>query len=205
MIDLRLGGNDFDQSALPEFVFDFADLQVLRLHAGNFTGPVPATVSGLVNLRQLWLQDNALTGAVPDLSAASQLTVLRLTDNEFTGQVPAYLESLSELVDVRLGNNALTGVIPEFVGNMVQLELFACQGNQLTGGLPESITNLANLVVLDVAENPLGGGITESISNLATASKYFRLCCNLFVMVMIQELTLLLPTNTSTFSGTLFE
>lgn len=153
MIDLRLGGNSFDQSTFPSFVLDFTDLQVLRLQQCNFTGPVPVALSNLVNLRQLWLDDNALTGATPDLSAATELTILRLPNNQFTGQVPTYLESLGQLVDIRLGNNLLTGVIPEFIGNMVQLQLFACQGNQLTGGLPETLTNLVNLGELRCASS----------------------------------------------------
>lgn len=145
IVDLRLGGNDYSESALPDFIFDFSGLQVLRLHDGNFTGPVPTTISNLVDLRQLWLQENALTGNVPDLSAASELVILRLTDNGFTGEIPAYLETLPSLVDLRLGDNDLTGPIPDFIGNMVQLQLFACQGNQLTGGFPDSLTNLVNL------------------------------------------------------------
>jgi len=145
IIDLRLGGNEFSGSAIPDFIFDFANLQILRLHEGNFTGAVPATISSLIDLRQLWLQDNALTGTVPDLSAASELVVLRLTDNQFTGQIPAYDESLTKLVDLRLGNNLLNGPIPDSIGNMAQLQLFACQNNQLTGGFPESLTNLVNL------------------------------------------------------------
>lgn len=149
MVDLRLGGNEYSGGAIPDFIFDFTDLQILRLHDGNFTGPVPGTISSLTGLRQLWLQDNALTGAVPDVSAASELVILRLTDNEFTGSIPTYLESLPALVDLRLGDNALTGAIPDF-SNMAQLQLFACQGNQLTGGFPESLTNLVNLSELSL-------------------------------------------------------
>ena len=202
MVDLRLGGNDFSGSVLPDFIFDFTDLQTLRLHDANFTGTIPATISGLTGLKELWLEDNGLSGALPDLSAASELAILRLTGNQFTGQIPAYLETLSNLVDLRLGRNLLTGSIPEFIGNMGQLQLFACQENQLTGGFPEFLTNLvnlgecffvhrcsmqrhcilnckffSNLVVLDIAENPLGGTIPDSIGNLAAVCKFFLYYC----------------------------
>jgi hypothetical protein len=157
MVDLRLGGQEFSGGPIPDFIFGFTNLQILRLHGANFTGAIPTTLSNLADLRQIWLQENTLTGAVPDMSAASELATLRLTGNQFTGQIPAYLETLPKLVDVRLGDNLLTGVIPDFIGNMVQLQLFACQDNQLTGGFPESLTNLVNLgeksviLVVDVA------------------------------------------------------
>ena len=46
----------------------------------------------LSNLTNLWLDDNALTGAIPtELGMLSNLTNLRLSENRLTGCVPAAL------------------------------------------------------------------------------------------------------------------
>jgi Leucine-rich repeat (LRR) protein len=145
LVDLRLGGNAFDAGPIPNYIFDLADLRTVHLHNLGLTGVVPATITNLVNLEALWLEDNALSGTFPDLSGATGLMVLRLTSNAMTGVIPEFLMTLSGLLELWLGENAFTGSIPEVIGDMTQLQLLAMQGNQLSGGIPSTLPNLVNL------------------------------------------------------------
>ncbi|XP_076885612.1 receptor-like kinase TMK4 [Bidens hawaiensis] len=65
-------------------------------------------------LYQVWLQANAFTGPIPDLSNCTGLFDLQLRDNQFTGLVPPSLVSLPKLANVTLRNNKLQGPVPEF-------------------------------------------------------------------------------------------
>ena len=48
-----------------------------------------------MNLQNLWLQQNALTGAIPaELGALMNLQILDLTSNQLTGALPAELGAL---------------------------------------------------------------------------------------------------------------
>uniref|UniRef100_A0A0D3EZC6 non-specific serine/threonine protein kinase n=1 Tax=Oryza barthii TaxID=65489 RepID=A0A0D3EZC6_9ORYZ len=58
------------------------------------------------------LDNNMLTGPIPDLSACTNLTVIHLENNQLEGSVPSYLSGLPKLSELYLENNRLSGVIP---------------------------------------------------------------------------------------------
>lgn len=69
-----------------------------------------------------WLQNNRLTGTIPDLSNCAYLINLQLKHNELTGVVPHSLMSLPTLKSVSLDNNLLQGQMPVFrMGVMVNV------------------------------------------------------------------------------------
>ena len=118
----------------------FPSLESLYLSFNNFEGGLPATFSGssikllwvnvlpgnkqlngtlavlqnMTSLEQIWVQGNAFTGPIPDLSNHDQLRDVNLRDNQLTGVVPQSLIDLPALRTVNLTNNWLQGSPPTF-------------------------------------------------------------------------------------------
>nr|GMD72302.1 receptor-like kinase TMK4 [Ipomoea batatas] len=123
---------------IPNFFDSFPNLQNLRLSHNNLTGSLPGlfgsskiqnlwlnnqqqglsgtidVLSSMTQLSQVWLQANAFTGPIPDLSKCVNLFDLQLRDNQLTGVVPVSLTGLPKLVNITLQNNYLQGPKPEF-------------------------------------------------------------------------------------------
>ncbi|XP_073262647.1 uncharacterized protein [Populus alba] len=121
-----------------------------------FSGTVPPELGGLVNLENLTLSGNYLTGELP----------------------PA-LTNLTGLKELRLSGNNFTGRIPDFIRSWKQLDTLEIQAGGFTGPIPSSISLLTNLTDLKIS-NLLGDGSEfpnlESIAGI----KYLMLSnCNL--------------------------
>ena len=87
-------------------------LQVLDPQDNDRTGPVPATLGDLANLRQLVLATNDLSGPLPDsLGQLVNLGHLRLRDNNLSGQIPRGLTNLN-IEFLGLSGNTFTGCLP---------------------------------------------------------------------------------------------
>nr|GMD72297.1 receptor-like kinase TMK4 [Ipomoea batatas] len=132
--------------AIPNFFDSFPNLQNLRLSYNNLTGSLPWSIgrskiqnlwldnqkqglsgtidviSSMTQLSQVWLQANAFTGPIPDLSKCVNLFDLQLRDNELTGVVPVSLTGHPNLENITLQNNKLQGPMPLF-GNRVKATL----------------------------------------------------------------------------------
>nr|GMD72299.1 receptor-like kinase TMK4 [Ipomoea batatas] len=123
---------------IPDIFDSFTNFQNLRLSYNNLTGSLPGSfgstfiqnlwlnnqqqglsgtihvLSSMTQLSQVWLQANAFTGPIPDLSECLNLFDLQLRDNQLTGVVPVSITALPELVNITLQNNYLQGPKPEF-------------------------------------------------------------------------------------------
>ncbi|KAF8016319.1 hypothetical protein BT93_H1737 [Corymbia citriodora subsp. variegata] len=121
---------------IPDFLGTLASLVSLRVSYNNLTGSLPSSfngssiqnlwlnnqatglsgsinvLAGMIQLYQVWLQNNQFTGPIPDLSKCTNLFDLQLRDNQFTGVVPASLLAISSLRNVSLDNNVLQGPVP---------------------------------------------------------------------------------------------
>lgn len=123
---------------IPDVFDSFPNLQYLRLSYNNLTGSLPASfakseiqnlrmnnqmvglsgrldlLSGMTQLKQVWLHNNQFSGPVPDLSNCVNLFDLSLRDNQLTGVLPASIVSLPALINISLTNNKLQGPYPAF-------------------------------------------------------------------------------------------
>ncbi|KAL5848501.1 hypothetical protein ACOSQ4_006514 [Xanthoceras sorbifolium] len=132
---------------IPDIFDSFASLQNVRLSYNNLTGPLPASfanseiqniwfndqtmglsgrldvLSGMTQLRQVWLHKNQFTGPIPDLSKCESLFDLSLRDNQLTGVVPNSVISLPALVNVSLQNNKLQGPYPAFPSSVQKVSI----------------------------------------------------------------------------------
>ncbi|XP_057963225.1 inactive leucine-rich repeat receptor-like serine/threonine-protein kinase At1g60630 [Malania oleifera] len=150
-------------------------LRVLSLKGNSISGEIP-DLSGLVNLKSLFLSDNNFYGDFPDsISLLHRLKVVDLSGNQISGRIPGTLLKLRRLFVLYLEDNRLTGNIPPL--NQTSLRLFNVSNNQLSGKIPvtpalvrfdqSSFSNNLNLCGEQIqnpcSENP-NNGLTPSIS-----------------------------------------
>ncbi|KAG8079198.1 hypothetical protein GUJ93_ZPchr0007g2995 [Zizania palustris] len=84
----------------------------INLSGKKLTGGIPPELAALSWLQEIRLDNNMLTGPIPDLSASPSLSVIHLENNQLTGGVPSYLSNLPRLSELYVENNRLSGVIP---------------------------------------------------------------------------------------------
>ncbi|KAE8655841.1 LRR receptor-like serine/threonine-protein kinase HSL2 [Hibiscus syriacus] len=94
-----------------------------------------------LKLQTLDLQDNELTGKIPDsVSSWTELTELNLARNRFTGEIPPTLGSLPALLYLDLSGNLLSGKIPEDLKKL-RLNQFNLSDNFLNCRVPSGFNH----------------------------------------------------------------
>ncbi|KAK4764565.1 hypothetical protein SAY86_025655 [Trapa natans] len=174
---------DLDQTLLYSLTerFDFcqwrgvkcAQGRVVRfvLQSSGLRGSFAAgTLSRLDQLGVLSLQDNSLSGPLPDLSALSNLKSLFLGRNSFSGPFPVSVVSLHRLMVLDLSFNNFSGLIPPALTRLDRLDTLRLEWNRFTGPLPP--LNQALLHSFNVSVNNLTGLVpaTASLSRFGSSS-----------------------------------
>ncbi|KAF8398765.1 hypothetical protein HHK36_014623 [Tetracentron sinense] len=109
-------------------------LRVLSFKGNSISGEIP-NLSGLINLKSLFLNDNQFSGNFPTfISVPHRLKVVLLSGNLISGHIPASLLNLRRLYVLYLQDNRLTGEIPPL--NQTSLRFFNVSNNQLSGEIP---------------------------------------------------------------------
>lgn len=150
-------------------------LAYFNLSDNNLSGTIPDEIKVLDSLEYLYLGDNSLTAAFPDVSGLSSLRWINLDYNKFTGMISDKFDGLTDLYGISLSGNALTGSVPDLSG-LASLQYFYARGNQFTGQLINALDSLANLIAIDFSDNAFTGTIPDlaGFRNL----QYFYACCN---------------------------
>lgn len=125
----------------------FKRILEINLSGRNLTGLVPGDFGRLNAIVNLSLNNNNLTGPLPNFSNLTKLEKLHLQNNNFSGSVPEWLFHLKNLKELFIENNNFSGVIPLQLLEEPSLELnysgnhYLCmhkgeciQKNQATGG-----------------------------------------------------------------------
>ncbi|KAG7533532.1 Leucine-rich repeat [Arabidopsis thaliana x Arabidopsis arenosa] len=86
------------------------------LHNNNFTGPIPDTLLGGVQI--LDLRNNKLSGSIPQIVNTQDMSILLLRGNNLSGYIPRTLCELSNIRLLDLSNNKLNGFIPSCFNNL---------------------------------------------------------------------------------------
>ena len=111
---------------------------LIDLTYNNFTAPLPITIEYPINLSQLYVQGNWISGVIP----------------------PS-ISQTSNLIKLDLSNNLLSGPIPSEIGYLEKLNLLLLRGNKLNSSIPSSLSMLKSLYVLDLSNNLLTGSISQ--------------------------------------------
>ncbi|KAG0468033.1 hypothetical protein HPP92_017361 [Vanilla planifolia] len=138
VIALRLPGSDLLGSIPANTIGKLKSLQVLSLRSNGLVFNVPSDVTSLSSLHSLFLQNNKLSGEIPN-SLSADLTHFDLSYNSFTGEIPLAIQNLTRLKVLYLQNNMLSGPIPELkLPKLMRLNL---SFNNLSGPIPMSLQN----------------------------------------------------------------
>ncbi|KAM3192315.1 hypothetical protein ACQJBY_069504 [Aegilops geniculata] len=181
-----------------------SNLQVLDLGGNMLEGEIPSSVGTLsTNLEFLNMQDNSITGKIPEVVAnLTNLHALFLDSNHLEGTIPTSLGKLKRLNLLNLGMNDLSGSIPPTFGNLTQLSTLDLGGNMLTGSIPSSLIGCP-LQKLDLSNNSLVGPIPRDLFLINTLSIYMRIQNNLLTGDLPIELGNLKNIGELDFSGNL--
>ena len=106
--DNNLAGNLFNE------LFNLMDLEFIKMDGNRrISGSIPEVVGNLTKLRELDLDDNALTGVLPDaLYSMTQLQAIDLNDNQLHGELSEEIGNLENLGVLQLDNNLFEGPVP---------------------------------------------------------------------------------------------
>ncbi|KAF3576292.1 hypothetical protein DY000_02030874 [Brassica cretica] len=164
--DLYLGGQ-----LAPDSVNKLDQLRVLSLKNTSLTGPLP-DLSGLVNLKSLFLDHNSFSGSFPlSVLELHRLRTLDFSFNNLTGPIPHGLVFSDRLIYLRLDSNRFNGAVPAL--NQSSLHSFNVSVNNLTGAVPVTAV-LLRFGISSFLKNPnLCGEIVDKECN--ARSKFFNL------------------------------
>ncbi|KAG8090788.1 hypothetical protein GUJ93_ZPchr0011g27338 [Zizania palustris] len=139
----------------------------LSLLDQGLTGTLPSSLSTLTALKELQLQGNALSGAVPSLAGMGSLTRLSLDGNAFTSVPKDFIEGLTSLQYLTMDDLPLKPwSVPEAISGCSSLDTFSASNASITGNFPAVLANLASLRILRLPYNNLTGGLPAGLSEL---------------------------------------
>ena len=158
---------------IPTGFENFKNLKNLRLFGNKLNGPIPVltqmTMLGKFiqafftcklewpavlltpdlcsykNTVELFLNNNTLTGPLPDFSNNNNMTRVDLSFNRLTGVVDKSIFELEELMFLYLDHNLLSGEIPQNFGNNEILVDLYLHENNFSGSIPGVVEGSATL------------------------------------------------------------
>uniref|UniRef100_A0A0D9VIP8 non-specific serine/threonine protein kinase n=1 Tax=Leersia perrieri TaxID=77586 RepID=A0A0D9VIP8_9ORYZ len=132
-------------------------------------------------LKILELEQNNLSGIIPDVISNLSLTVLTLATNKIVGHMPKEIGNLVNLTILTMHDNFLTGTLPSSLGT-IPISLFnittlsislGISYNQLEGSIPPEVGNLQNIAVFDARYNQLSGEIPVTVGQCQILQKLY--------------------------------
>ncbi|XP_056853151.1 probable LRR receptor-like serine/threonine-protein kinase At3g47570 [Raphanus sativus] len=173
--DLALSYNSFGSSSAGDLEFlaaltNCTQLQNLDVGFNRLGGDLPASIANLsMNLNQLFLQNNFISGSIPDdIGNLIGLQTFWLTNNLLKGPIPASFGKLPGLVNFGVYANRMSGEIPYSFGNNTRLEKIYLYNNSFEGIIPPSLGKCSYLLYLLINNNQLTGVIPQEILQIST-------------------------------------
>ncbi|KAG9439785.1 hypothetical protein H6P81_019950 [Aristolochia fimbriata] len=159
---LYLSFNNF-KGEIPKELANLPELRYLYLHENRFSGRIPPELGNLPNLRHLDVSHNHLVGTIRELiryeGSFLSLRNLYLNNNFLTGGVPAQLANLTNLEILYLSSNKMSGIIPSALANIPQLTYLYLDHNLFSGRIPDALYKHPFLKVMYIEGNQFKPGV----------------------------------------------
>lgn len=117
---------------------------------------------------EIFLNNNGLSGTMPDLSDLPGLSILRLQQNDISGDISTILDDIPGIRILDLSSNNITGNLPASIGTMTDIFNVNLSDNGITGSIPVEIGDATTLGYLSIYENNLIGSIPSTIGQLTS-------------------------------------
>ncbi|KAM3239177.1 hypothetical protein P3L10_014211 [Capsicum annuum] len=128
---------------------------------------IPQEIGNLVNLAELAMEINQITGLVPiSILNISSLQLFSLSMNNFSGFLPQEISNLTKMQNLQIGDNKLIAEIPKEISNLVELEVLDLSGNSFSGSLDMEIFNISGVRVISISNNNLSGSLPPNMCSL---------------------------------------
>jgi len=160
--------NNYDlKGTIPPEIVLLTNLKELNLQQTGLQGTIPGTlIKNISGLYRLILNGNALSGQIPTGFLNSRLHQMDLQDNQLTGTLPNELKYLENIEFINLSNNALHGTVPKQIGIDDSLKELDLSSNKLSGQFPI----LESLRRLNIRDNQFSGPIFWSITPITKST-----------------------------------
>ncbi|KAJ7566859.1 hypothetical protein O6H91_02G121800 [Diphasiastrum complanatum] len=126
----------------------------LRLSNMKLKGVIPASLSQMTALTDIWLDNNNIIGTIPDFSALTNLQTLHLQNNSLTGRIPQSFSQLQNLQELFLQDNNLSGPVPTKLGSAPGLTFRADAKPLKTRETPLSQLSIASTGLINHKDPP---------------------------------------------------
>jgi Leucine-rich repeat (LRR) protein len=161
-------------------------LQQISVPFNDMIGTIPEEYAGMKHLIALEVQNNRLTGTLPDVffsaegfdDVTSKLQVLNVGGNLLHGTVSSDLGNMRTLKGLHLFDNSFVGDFPLGLEKLGSLAFSRVNGNEFTGPLPSALGRLGLLTEVWFHDNRFTGPIPTEVGRLLRCTD-FRIHNNL--------------------------
>ncbi|XP_031248565.1 receptor-like protein EIX1 [Pistacia vera] len=138
--------NNLLSGMLPDCWIKFEELVVLNVASNGFSGKIPPSMGSLGSIVTLRLSNNNFFGELPILSNCTRLRILDLQDNALSGKIPEWIgERLPSLLVLSLESNKLNGSIPFQLCRLANIQILDLSLNSISGNIPPCFNNFTAL------------------------------------------------------------
>ncbi|KAH7657628.1 Non-specific serine/threonine protein kinase protein [Dioscorea alata] len=135
-------------------------ISILMIANNRFSGKIPSRAENLLVFDASY---NQFSGEIPaNLTGISRLQILSLQGNRISRGIPGSISVLRNISILNLSYNQLSGEIPVELGSLPVLKLLDLSANQLTGEIPPAMAEL-KLPVLNLSSNQLSGEVPAGL------------------------------------------
>ncbi|XP_024195425.1 probable LRR receptor-like serine/threonine-protein kinase At3g47570 [Rosa chinensis] len=154
------------------------NLKYFCISDNQLSGSLPLSISNATNLVDFYVENNQITGQVPNLQKLRTLVTFYIAGNHLgsgsDGDLSffSYLTNATQLVWLAADTNNFGGTLPASVSNLsTNLAGLDVHKNQLHGSIPAGIVNLVNMELLVLSDNMFTGNIPTDIGKLSSLGK----------------------------------
>ncbi|KAF4734144.1 hypothetical protein FOZ63_026798, partial [Perkinsus olseni] len=157
---------------------EFGFVRSLSLSDNRLRGSIPASISHLTYLEELYLHNaadsyhsfpnedaNKISGSLPRMGSLRRLQVLDISGNEVDA-LPYDLYVNTNLEILSASRNRLR-TLPIYLGRLRKLKILQLQDNLIDAVLPiEEVCKLSSIQVFDLGNNTISGTLSNCLSEL---------------------------------------